>query len=47
LTIYLMQKDVGQRRRNHSALRRTSVRASALSRTYPPVLSKSDPGILS
>src|SRR6202167_3599041 len=30
LTIYLMQKDVGQRRRNHSALRRTSIRVSHL-----------------
>src|SRR5579864_3073241 len=30
LTIYLVQKDVGQRWRNHSALRRTSVRVSHL-----------------
>src|ERR1700674_3278642 len=30
LTIYLVQKDVGQRRRNHSALRRTSIRVSHL-----------------
>src|SRR5205085_1462107 len=30
LTIYLVKKDVGQRRRNHSALRRTPVRVSHL-----------------
>jgi hypothetical protein len=30
LTIYLVQKDVGQRWRNHSALRRTSIRVSHL-----------------
>src|ERR1035437_139757 len=30
LTIHFVQKDVGQRRRNHSALRRTSVRVSHL-----------------